>query len=639
MMTSRRELSSTYKLRRMSVGAAALVCGFVFSLAATSADEMGRLGTRSAYRPVSGRGEAGYFKDEAPATRRSRDHYRDQFRDNGRDSYHDGNRFDLRDRDDDMFSRGSTRRGDSSSHRSLPWRDRADDLFGTGSRYDRSYESGRYYSEPDLTIPGKVPRSAPRLPTLDDVPRSQHDQLPGIQELISRRYQDPAVLRFIGGLTAERGLAAYAEVLNLIATRHIAPPSPGALAQRGVQNLTEAMRNPVFIQVNRLAGDGRQAAYFQQAMDAHLRQRSLQRAEDAIAVLQSAMQVGQQQLGLSAGVVAMEFISGALESLDRYSAFMPPETAKFMNQQLGASVVGIGVQIEVQDQAITVVKVLPGGSAQQGGLQKGDVIVAVDGRPVQGDLNAATSMITGSEGTPVTLSIIRNGRTPSSVSLVRRSVEIHTVTDVQMIDPAAGVGYLKFETFAASSTKEMEQALWSLHQQGMRSLVIDVTGNPGGLLTTAVEISNLFLTSGTIVSTRGRTQSDNMTETATQPQTWKVPLVVLVDENSASASEIFAAAIQENGRGVIVGRRTYGKGTVQTLFPLQSVSGGVRLTTAKFYSPKGREMAGAGVQPDVPVSAGSDGTRNTANTTDREIATAVDVARQQMTNGNFLSRR
>jgi carboxyl-terminal processing protease len=115
-------------------------------------------------------------------------------------------------------------------------------------------------------------------------------------------------------------------------------------------------------------------------------------------------------------------------------------------------------------------------------------------------------------------------------------------------------------------------------------------------------VSNRFVPSGKIVSTRGRYQSDNTEESATHDQTWKMPLVVLVDGDSASASEIFAAAIQENRRGVIVGRKTYGKGTVQTHFPLQSVSGTFWLTTAKFYSPTGREMAGAGVTPDIPVN-------------------------------------
>src|SRR5690606_28159975 len=142
---------------------------------------------------------------------------------------------------------------------------------------------------------------------------------------------------------------------------------------------------------------------------------------------------------------------------------------------------------------------------------------------------------------------------------------------------------------------------------GMKTLVMDLRGNPGGLLDQAILISDKFIASGNIVGTKGRTAQDNTLEKANYDRTWKVPLVVLVDENSASASEIFAAAIQDNKRGVIIGRNSYGKGTVQTHFPLRSVSGDLKLTTAKFYSPTGREMAGSGVRPDIAVPASQAG--------------------------------
>jgi carboxyl-terminal processing protease len=166
---------------------------------------------------------------------------------------------------------------------------------------------------------------------------------------------------------------------------------------------------------------------------------------------------------------------------------------------------------------------------------------------------------------------------------------------------ASDTGYLRLKQFSESSKEDLEQAMWSLYNGGMRNLVLDLRGNPGGLLTEAVEVSDLFLPKGRIVATKGRNASDNTDERATFAKTWGIPLIVLVDANSASASEIFAAAIQDNGRGVIVGRKTYGKGTVQTHFPLQTVAGELKLTTAKFYSPSGREMAGAGVTPDVSV--------------------------------------
>lgn len=477
------------------------------------------------------------------------------------------------------------------------------------------------------------PYSSPRRNREPNPSQSHNDDLPSVQDLISRRYQDPAVLRFIGSLSPDRALSLYGELLQLIQQRHLQPPAPQAIVQRGVQNLAEALQNPAFLQATRLNLQREQAYYFQQMLAEQIRQ--VQSIQDAVGALQMTMQIAQQQLGLSPSVVGVEFVYGAVESLDRFSAFVPPERTQQQSQQLGENVVGIGVQIVKGDSGVRIDKVMQGGPAAQAGLQKGDEIVAVDGRSIPaGDLDAATSLITGPEGTAVQLSILRNGRQQAQISLARQRVEIYSVTDVQMIDPSAGIGYMKLETFSANSTKEMEQALMALHQQNMKSLVLDLRGDPGGLLTTAIEVADLFLPNGTIVSTRGRNAADNTTETAKQPQTWKVPLVVLIDENSASASEILAAAIQDNDRGIIVGRHSYGKGTVQTLFPLQTVGASVRLTTAKFYSPSGREMAGQGVEPDVPV-AGTSSRNNVSNATDRDIQAAVDVARRQGQGGGW----
>jgi hypothetical protein len=448
-------------------------------------------------------------------------------------------RFDRMEMPNDLFGDDSDSFGLTAprNRESAPRRrsfDRDDFLPGAG------YHRMAPPSDPSRLPPYSIQRPKDRRPL-----QSQADDRPDPQELISRRYQDPAVLRFISSVSPDRVLTMYSETLQLIETRHLSPPAPQVLVEHGVSNLLQALQNPTFVQANRLSVAPQQAQAFGRMLTAQLQRMPVQSSEQAVAALQTAMQVSAQQLQLSPVVVGIEFEYGAIESLDRFSAFVPPETARITNQQLGEAMAGIG--------------------------------------------------------------------------------SLQSVTDVQMIDPAAGVGYMKLETFATNSAREMEQALWALQQQGMRSLILDLRGDPGGFLTTAVEVANLFLPEGTIVSTRGRTQSDNTTETASRPQTWKVPLVLLVDENSASASEILAAAIQENGRGTIVGRRTYGKGTVQTLFPLQSVSAGLRLTTAKFYSTSGREMAGAGVEPDVSVAATSAGAQGDPRS-DRDLHAALQVA-------------
>ena len=155
--------------------------------------------------------------------------------------------------------------------------------------------------------------------------------------------------------------------------------------------------------------------------------------------------------------------------------------------------------------------------------------------------------------------------------------------------------------FQKTTSRDLDAALWKLHREGMRSLIIDLCGNPGGLLTSSVEVADKFVNDGIIVSTRGRNALEDFNYTAHKAGTWHVPLVVLIDENSASASEIFAGAIRDHRRGVLVGRRSYGKGSVQGIFPLGLAGSGVRLTTAKFYSPNGHPISHVGVQPDIQV--------------------------------------
>jgi carboxyl-terminal processing protease len=223
----------------------------------------------------------------------------------------------------------------------------------------------------------------------------------------------------------------------------------------------------------------------------------------------------------------------------------------------------------------------------------------------------------------MTLRIARSGKGERDFALSPRRIRIYSV-DATRILPGTDVGYLSLSRFSQKSTSELDAALNQLHSSGMKSLIIDLRGNPGGLLTTCVEISDRFLPCGTIVTTKGRLSDDNMQEMATYERTWSTPLVVLVDGDSASASEIFAAAVQENGRGIVVGTRSYGKGSVQTHFPLDSASANLRLTTALFYSPNGRKMAGEGVTPDVTIND-ADGVANG----DEVLIEAVRIARSQ----------
>ena len=427
-----------------------------------------------------------------------------------------------------------------------------------------------------------------------------------IQRKLTSHYGNPAVLRLLHSLSAQQSLEVYLEVSGLIDARHLKPSTYDARVKQAVKNLCAALDNPSFLRANELGDDPGRLDSLRRDFMRVAEGQPIKGADDAYQALQWTMQTAERDAGLRPTAVALEFIFAATDSLDKYSAFVPAMTGKGSpSAELEDHVVGIGVEIKADERGMLIANALPGGPAAEAGLRGGDIIESINGQRVSGGtLDSAVDLISGPAGSQLTLSVRRDERV-AEVKLVRRRVEVHSVSEVKMLEN--GVGYIKLEKFAQNSSEECDKALWDLYRQGMKSVVVDVRGNPGGLLTTAIQMSNKFVPSGTIVSTRGRDATDNTVEYAHRDRTWKLPLVVLVDENSASASEIFAAAVQENGRGVIVGRKTYGKGTVQTHFPLQTIPGVLRLTTAQFFSPTGRTMAGAGVEPDVHVDAEQSG--------------------------------
>ena len=468
----------------------------------------------------------------------------------------------------------------------------------------RDFQDRRYES---LPAPGQS-QDATTEPTLD--------------QKVTSRYSNANVARFAGTVSANQGLALFQEVSTLIDQRHLAPKTYTERLQNGVRNIAVATQNRTFRRAVPMPASEAQLSQFRSELG-RLANRNVQSRTDAEQVVRSAMQLG-SQVGLRPGLVAYEFANASVQSLDKYSGLDPStnrvsgdlEDANTKTAMLDEYVTGVGIEIRQHAEGLEIVRVLRGGPAVAAGIQTGDIIRQINDRNIGGtDMNTSVAMISGSAGTQVRMLVAREGRGTKVFSLVRRRFRVFTVNDVKMVDRENGVGYLHLNKFASDSAAEMEQAIQDLRSQGMQNLIVDVRGNPGGLLTTAIEVSDKFLRCGRIVATRGRLATDNSVESASANGTWSMPLVVLVDGDSASASEIFAAAIQENGRGIVVGEKSYGKGTVQTHFPLSSGLGTVRLTTAKFYSPTDREMAGAGVSPDVR-----------ANDDDSVMAQAVTAA-------------
>ena len=294
-------------------------------------------------------------------------------------------------------------------------------------------------------------------------------------------------------------------------------------------------------------------------------------------------------------------IKGMLEVLDPHSAFMPPDTFKEMQVETQGSFGGLGIEIAVKDRMLTVVAPIEGTPADRAGIHPGDRIVKIDGNPAKEmTLMEAVKKLRGPKGTSVTLAILREESSgPFELTLVREVIEVKSVKAKDLGD---GIAYVRISAFQERTGKDLLKAIEQLGQGVVSAMVLDLRNNPGGLLNQAVQVSDLFLDQGQlIVYTEGRLKNQNLRFSAEHgAQFPRVPMVILVNGGSASASEIVAGALQDWKRAVILGTKTFGKGSVQTVVPLSDGSG-LRLTTAKYFTPKGRSIHGIGLVPDIIV--------------------------------------
>jgi carboxyl-terminal processing protease len=293
-------------------------------------------------------------------------------------------------------------------------------------------------------------------------------------------------------------------------------------------------------------------------------------------------------------------IRGMLNTLDPHSAFMPPDVYKEMQVDTKGEFGGLGIQIGLKDERLTVIAPIEGTPADRAGVLAGDRIVKIDGTTTKDlTLMDAVNKMRGAKGTKVTLTLEREGAaSPLDVTLVREIIKIQS-TKHKVLEN--GIGYVRLTQFQEQTGEDLDKALDSLRQQKMQSLILDLRNNPGGLLTSAVEVSEQFLPKGkVVVSIRGRqAKAEEYAADGAHP-ILDLPMIVLVNEGSASASEIVAGAMQDWGRAVVVGTTTFGKGSVQTIIPLSDGSA-LRLTTAKYFTPKGRSIQNTGIDPTIVV--------------------------------------
>lgn len=282
-------------------------------------------------------------------------------------------------------------------------------------------------------------------------------------------------------------------------------------------------------------------------------------------------------------------INGLLHSLDPHSNFLDEEAYASLQEEQHGSFYGLGITIQSINGILTVISPIEGTPAYKAGLRAGDVISEIEGDPTKGKpTNQLLKKLRGPKGTQVTITVEREGyNTPLHFTLTRDEIPVNSISYAFMVRP--GVGYVRLKNFTETSTRELETALEKLKEQGMKALIFDLRNNTGGLLDQAIKVSDEFLEKGSlVVSTRGRIGESNVTYRCQEKNDYEdIPLVLLVNRSSASASEIVAGAIQDHDRGLIVGTTTWGKGLVQSLYRLSSNTA-LALTTARYYTPSGR---------------------------------------------------
>jgi carboxyl-terminal processing protease len=297
-------------------------------------------------------------------------------------------------------------------------------------------------------------------------------------------------------------------------------------------------------------------------------------------------------------------IKGTLRGLDPHSSFLDPEMYKEMQVETSGSFGGLGIEITLKDDILTVVAPIEGTPAYRAGVHPGDRIVKIEGLTTKDmQLTDAVKRMRGKPGSKITITIVREGWTePKDFQITREQIRVQSVKS-QQLEP--GIEYIRLRQFQEQTASDLDGALEKYTKDNrIQGLILDLRNNPGGLLTSSVEVTEKFIDSGRlVVYTEGRVRNQNMRFQANSKRVYSdFPMVVLVNQGSASASEIVAGALQDWGRAVVLGTQTFGKGSVQTIIPLSDGSG-LRLTTAKYFTPKGRSIHGKGITPDIVVEA------------------------------------
>jgi carboxyl-terminal processing protease len=441
-----------------------------------------------------------------------------------------------------------------------------------------------------------------RWPSRTDL--SRRLRLCEIHFKLNRRYGDSSFRNVLLRLPQDQAIELYDEVLERIQTNYVDPVPFEPLVRHGLDNLEVALRDQAFVRANAPEALPDRVTWLRDELRKARTQLAVPDRATAIRMALQSSELARRAIGMAATPVLLEFTCGACDALDDFTSYLTPDKLEDLYAMIDGNFVGLGIELKTDKDGLRLIGVIRGGPAWDAGLKAGEIITNISGRSLKGlSLDEAANRLQGTEGTTIDLEVKRRDGSTRSHRLVRRHVDVESVANVKLVDPEGGIGYIQLTGFQKTSPEEIDRAVELLSRQGMKVLVLDLRGNPGGLLNVAVEIAERFIDSGLVVSTRGRAAGQTQFLSARGRARFLMPMYVLVDHDSASASEILAGALQDHHRATILGTRTYGKGSVQSIFSLRAAPAGLKLTTAKFYSPRNRPYSEQGVQPDIPIVA------------------------------------
>ncbi len=297
-------------------------------------------------------------------------------------------------------------------------------------------------------------------------------------------------------------------------------------------------------------------------------------------------------------------ISGMLQSLDPHSSYLSPESYKDMQVKTKGKFGGLGIEITMEDGVVKVVSPIDDTPAANAGMKSGDLIIGINGESIRGlSINDAVSQLRGPVGSKVIITVVRDNKDPFEIEIIRDVIKIRSVRH----NIIKNIGYVRLTTFSDTTTSGLEKSVDEIKKElgeKFQGLILDLRNNPGGLLNQSISVTDSFLNQGEIVSTQGRKDDDTSRIFAKKGDIIDgKPMIVLINSGSASASEIVAGALKDHSRAIIVGTRSFGKGSVQSIIPLAG-NGAMRLTTARYYTPSGISIQAKGIEPDIVVEAG-----------------------------------